>query len=31
MPPGCRPASLPDLARRRQARRDQQQPQAQPS
>ncbi|KAE9096583.1 hypothetical protein PF007_g16952, partial [Phytophthora fragariae] len=27
MPPGCRPASLPDLARRRQARRDQQQPQ----
>ncbi|KAE8960642.1 hypothetical protein PR002_g30147 [Phytophthora rubi] len=28
MPPGCRPASLPDLARRRQARRDQQQPQA---
>ncbi|KAE8984002.1 hypothetical protein PF011_g20946 [Phytophthora fragariae] len=29
MPPGCRPASLPDLARRRQAQRDQQQPQAQ--
>ncbi|KAE9088615.1 hypothetical protein PF005_g19825 [Phytophthora fragariae] len=27
MPPGCRPASLPDLARRRQAQRDQQQPQ----